>query len=186
MYTPSDFKRGLRIEVDGEPSEVLDWMHVRPGKGGAYYKTRIKSLLDGRVLEKTFRAGEPIPPAGIDQRSMKYIYKDGDDYYFMDLETYEQVFLSSAQLESAMDYLIENLEVTILYFKDRPMGVELPNFVIMKVVHTEPGMRGDTVSGSVTKPATVETGATIQVPLFVEVGDRIRVDTRTGKYIERA
>lgn len=185
MYTPSDFKRGLRIEVEKEPFEVLDWMHVMPGKGGAYYKTRIKSMIDGRVLEKTFRAGESIPPADIEERRMKYIYKDADDYYFMDTETYEQTFLSLEQLGDAVDYLIENLEVSILYFKGQQMGVELPNFVTLTVVHTEPGMRGDTVSGNVTKPATVETNAKIQVPLFVEIGDKIRVDTRTGKYIER-
>lgn len=185
MYTPSDFKRGLRIEVEGEPFEVLDWVHVKPGKGGAYYKTRIKSMLDGRVLEKTFRAGEPIPPADIEQRRVRYIYRDADEYCFMDTETYEQIFLNAEQLGDAVDYLVENLEVSILYFKGRQIGVELPNFVVLTVTHTEPGVRGDTVSGSVTKPATLETGAQIQVPLFVEVGDKIKVDTRTGKYIER-
>ncbi len=186
MLTPSDFRKGLRIEVDGKPYEVIDYVHTKPGKGGALYRTRIKSLIDGRVLERTFKAGEPIPPADIDERPMQFIYKEGNDYVFMDLETYEQISLSADQLGRAVDFLTENLEVTVLYFKGEPLGVELPNFVVMEVVHTEPGVRGDTVSGGGTKPATVETGAVIQVPLFVEAGDRIKVDTRSGKYVERA
>jgi len=186
VLTPSDFRKGLRIEVDGEPFEVLDYMHTKPGKGGAFYRTRIRNLIDGRVFERTFKSGEPIPPADIDERSMQFIYKEGDDYVFMDLETYEQIFLPADQLGGAVDFLSENLKVTVLYFKGEPLGVELPNFVVLEVVHTEPGIRGDTVSGGGTKPATVETGAVIQVPLFIDVGDRIKVDTRNAKYVERA
>jgi len=169
----SDFRRGLKIEVDGEPYIIVDFLHVKPGKGQAFVRTKIKSLVTGRVLERNFRIGESFNEPDLEEK-----------FHFMDTETYEEMILTKEQLGGAEDFLPENITVKILFYRGRPIGVELPNFVELKVVSTTPGVKGDTAQGG-SKPATLETGAVIQVPLFVEEGDTVRVDTRTGEYVER-
>jgi elongation factor P len=161
------------------------FQHVNPGKGGAFVRTKLKSLRTGRVLEKTFRSGEKVPEADIEERKMQYLYLDGDSLVFMDSETYDQISISEEQVGEARKFLKENTDVDIMFFKGVPINVELPNFIVVDVAQTDPGLKGDTAS-NVTKPATLETGAVVQVPLFVKEGESIRIDTRTGEYVERA
>jgi len=184
QVSTSSFRNGLKIEVDGEPYVIVEFLHVKPGKGGAFVRTKLKSMLSGRVVERTFRAGEKVELADVEEKEMQYLYTDGSHFYFMDTETYEQKGLTREQLGEAQDFLVENTKVAVLFFRSEPVGVELPNFVVLEVVDTEPGVKGDTVSGG-SKPAKLETGAVIQVPLFINPGDRIRIDTRTREYIER-
>ncbi|HHY47693.1 MAG TPA: elongation factor P [Firmicutes bacterium] len=184
MISTNDFKTGLTIEVDGEVYQVVDFQHVKPGKGSAFVRSRLKNVKTGYVIEKTFRAGEKLPRAHIEYREMQYLYASGDEYYFMDTGTYEQLTLTREKLGDAIKYLKENMVLGILMYEGAPIGVELPNFVDLKVVETEPGVRGDTAQGG-SKPAKLETGAVVQVPLFVNTGDMIRVDTRTDQYLER-
>ena len=184
MYSTQDFRRGLKIEVDGTPYSVVEFQHVKPGKGGAFVRTKLKNLLTGRVIDKTFRAGEKVDKPDLEQKAMQYLYADGNQYYFMETETYEQSFLTEDQLGESKNFLQESITATILYYQGKPIGVELPIFVELRVLKSEPGVRGDTASGG-SKPATLETGAVIQVPLFINEGDRLRIDTRTGEYIER-
>jgi len=184
QVSTSDFRNGLKIEVDGEPYIIVEFQHVKPGKGGAFVRTKLKNLRTGRVLDKTFRAGEKMPEAEVEERRMQFLYRDGEHYYFMDTNTYEQICLQSEQLGEAKELMPENVIANILFYKGKPIGVELPIFVEVKVAHTDPGVRGDTSAGG-SKPATLETGAVIQVPLFINEGDTIRVDTRTRQYIER-
>jgi elongation factor P len=184
VYTTSDFRKGLKIELDGKPYIIVDFLHVKPGKGGAFVRTKIKNLISGQVLDKTFRASERVEKPDLSEREMQYLYKDGDNYCMMDKETYDQVLLNAPQIGDGKNYLKENTDVKVLLFNDNPIGLELPNFVGLAIVETEPGVRGDTASGG-SKPATLETGAVIQVPLFLNEGDIVRVDTRTGEYIER-
>lgn len=184
MYTTADFKKGLKIEVDGTPFEIVDFLHVKPGKGGAFVRTKLKNLITGRLLDQTFRAGEKVERPDLEEKEMQYLYQEGEHYCLMDNETFEQLLLTAEQLGDSLNYLHDNLNLTVLFYKGQPISVELPTFVALTVTATEPGVRGDTASGG-TKPATLETGAVIQVPLFIEVGERVKVDTRTGTYIER-
>jgi elongation factor P len=184
MYSTAEFKKGLKIEIDGVPYIIVDFQHVKPGKGGAFVRTKLKSLLSGRVLDQTFRSGEKVKRPDLVERGMQYLYREGDSFCMMDNETYEQMMLTQEQVGEARLYLTENLDVKILFFNQQPVGVELPLFVELEVAQTEPGVKGDTAAGG-TKPATLESGVTIQVPLFINEGDRLRVDTRTGTYMER-
>jgi elongation factor P len=185
MYSTAEFKKGLKIELDGAPYVIVDFQHVKPGKGGAFVRTKIKNLVTGKVLDQTFRSGEKVKRPDLVEREMQYLYREGDSFYLMDNETYEQFALTADQLGDAVLFLTENLNVKVLFFNKQPVAVELPTFVELTVVQTEPGVRGDTASGG-SKPATLESGAVIQVPLFINEGDRVKVDTRTGTYIERA
>jgi elongation factor P len=181
----ADFRKGLKIELEGEPYIITDFLHVKPGKGGAFVRTKLKSLVTGNVIDRTFRSGEKVQTPSLEEKTMQYLYHEGDTYHFMDSDTYEQITLAGDLLGEDSNFLQENVEVKILFHNDQPIGVELPFFVELTIVQTEPGVKGDTASGG-TKPATVETGAVIQVPLFLNEGDVIKVDTRTGEYIERA
>ncbi|MFZ5448233.1 MAG: elongation factor P [Thermodesulfobacteriota bacterium] len=184
MYSTAEFKKGLKIELDGVPYMIVDFQHVKPGKGGAFVRTKLKSLLTGRVLDQTFRSGEKIKKPDLIEREMQYLYREGDNFCMMDNETYEQIMLTGEQVGEARLYLTENLDVKILFFNQQPVAVDIPLFVELAVAQTEPGVKGDTAAGG-TKPATLESGVTIQVPLFINEGDRVKVDTRTGTYIER-
>ena len=180
----SQFRNGLKIELDGVPFVIVYFQHVKPGKGGAFVRTKVKNLKTGRVLDRRFRAGEKVEAADIDDRKMQFLYRDGDQLVFMDSDSYDQIPFSNDQVGDAKKYLIENLVVDVLFWRGQPINIELPAFVEAAVTECEPGIKGDTASGA-TKPATLETGAVIQVPLFVKEGERIRVDTRTGEYVER-
>ncbi len=184
MYSTAEFKKGLKIELDGTPYVMVDFQHVKPGKGGAFVRTKLKNLLSGRVLDQTFRSGERVKKPDLMEREMQYLYREGDRYCMMDNESYEQIMLTEAQVGETRLYLIENLDLKVLFFNKEPVGVELPNFVELAVAQTEPGFKGDTAAGG-TKPAVLESGANIQVPLFINAGDRVKVDSRTGGYIER-
>ncbi len=184
MYSTADFRTGLKIELDGKPFTIIEFLHVKPGKGGAFVRTKLKNMITGQVLEKTFRAGEKVAPPNIQEKEMQYLYQDKGEFCFMDTETFDQVFLTVEQLKENRPFLKENTNVKVLIYNDRIMGIELPNFVDLKIVQTDPGIKGNTVTGG-SKPATLESGAVIQVPLFVNIGDIIRVDTRSKEYIER-
>ncbi len=184
MYSTSEFKKGLKIELDGVPFVIVDFQHVKPGKGGAFVRTKLKNLLTGRVLDQTFRSGERVKRPDLMEREMQYLYGEGDRLYMMDNETFEQIMLSAEQVGDGRLFLTENLNVKVLFFNQQPVAVEVPNFVELTVAQTDPGLRGDTATGG-SKPATLESGAVIQVPLFINEGDRVKVDTRTGSYIER-
>jgi elongation factor P len=184
MYSTADFKKGLKLEIDGTPFVIVDFLHVKPGKGGAFVRTKIKNLMTGKVLDQTFRSGEKLKRPDLAEREMQFLYREGDNFFMMDNETYEQLALTSEQLGDAVLYLIENLNLKVLFFNQQPVAAELPNFVELTVAQAEPGVKGDTASGG-TKPATLESGAVIQVPLFINEGDQVKVDTRTGTYIER-
>jgi elongation factor P len=179
----AEFRKGLKIEVDDTPYTIVDFQHVKPGKGGAFVRTKLKHLRLGTVVDRTFRSGEKFELVNFEQRPMQFLYRD-DRFHFMNLKTYEQIALAQEEVGDAADYLKENMEVEILYVDEAPIGVELPTFVELQVVKTDPGLRGDTASGG-SKPATLETGAVVQVPLFIDEGDVLRIDTRTGAYIER-
>ncbi|MDD2485579.1 MAG: elongation factor P [bacterium] len=184
MISTAEFKNGLTIELDGEAYAIIEFQHVKPGKGGAFVRTKLRNAKTGNVLEKTFRAGEKMPRAIIERKRMQFLYESDNQYYFMDVNTYEQDHLTADQLGSSVKYLKEEMMVDILIFDGKLIGVELPSAVELRVAETDPGLRGDTASGG-SKPATLETGAVIQVPLFIEVGDILRVDTRTDSYVER-
>jgi len=184
MYSTTDFRKGLKIEFNGEPYIIVDFQHVKPGKGGAFVRTRLKNLITGNVIDHNFRSGEKVPIPELEEKEMQYLYQEGEDYYFMDTSTYEQIMLTAEQLGESAGFLQEQCLVKVLYYKGKPIGVELPTFVELKVVETEPGVRGDTVSGG-SKNAVLETGKQVQVPLFINVGDVIKIDTRTGEYVER-
>jgi len=180
----SEFRNGLRIEIDGDPFEIAFFQHVKPGKGGAFVRTKLRNLRTGRVVDQTFRAGQRLDEADVEDHRMQYLYQDGDSLVFMDTQSFDQIPFSADQVGDARRFLKENIEVDVLFWKGRPLQIELPNFIEAAIVRCDPGLKGDTASGA-TKPATLETGAVLQVPLFVKEGDRIRVDTRTGQYIER-
>ncbi len=184
MISCSDFRKGLKIEVEGEVFEIIDFQHVKPGKGGAFVRTKLRSLAKGSVLEKTFRAGEKFPEPELGEKNLQFLYTRDKFFHFMDNETYEDVVLSEAEIGDAKDFLGEGMVLKGLFFKGKLLNVELPIFVELKIVNTDPGIKGDTASGG-SKPATVETGARINIPLFVQEGDRVRIDTRTREYIER-
>ncbi|MDJ0787804.1 MAG: elongation factor P [Myxococcota bacterium] len=180
----SQFRNGLKIELDGEPFNMTYFQHVKPGKGGAFVRTKLKNLRTGRVLEKTFRSGEKVEEAAVEDAKMQYLYQDGDSLVFMDTTTYDQLPLPTEAIGDSLKFLQENMEVAVILYKGQAINVELPAFVKAPVTQTDPGIKGDTASGA-TKPATIETGAVVQVPLFIKEGEVIRVDTRTGEYVER-
>lgn len=184
MLSTTDFRRGLKIEMDGVPYEIVDFLHVKPGKGGAFIRTKLKNMINGRVVENTFRSGEKMVKPDLESKEMQYLYREGDEFVFMDMESYEQLHVGSAQLGEKSGYLKDGMELKMLLYKGQPLDLDLPASVALAVTDTEPGVKGDTVSGA-TKPAVVETGITVNVPLFVNIGDRIKVDTRTGDYIGR-
>jgi elongation factor P len=184
QYSTAQFRKGLKIEISGEPLTIVDFQHVKPGKGGAFVRTKMKSLISGNVLEKTFRSGEKVDVPNLEERTMSYLYKDETGYWFMDSETYEQMNLKEDHIGDAIGYLKENVEVGILFHNNKPIGLDLPMFMELAVAETDPGVRGNTASGG-SKPAKLETGKTIQVPLFINEGDIVKVDTRTDEYIER-
>ncbi len=172
------------LKIDGELYSIVEFLHVKPGKGGAFVRTKLKHIPDGYVIDKTFRAGEKVEDVRVERRPFQYLYNTEDLYYMMDLETYEQIPLPKSILEDSLLYLKENMNLTVLMDGDKPVAIEIPTFVELEVTETEPGVRGDTAQGG-SKNATLETGAIISVPLFIEIGDVVKVDTRTGKYIER-
>ena len=184
MVSAGEFKKGLTIEIDGQVWMVVDFQHVKPGKGAAFVRTKIKNVMTGNVLEKSFSPTEKFPRAMVERKEMQYLYSDGELYYFMDNETYDQLPLNKDKVEDALAYVTENMNVTIKFFKGEAFSVEPPNFVELTVTETEPGFKGDTATAG-NKPAIVETGAKVMVPLFISQGDRIRIDTRTGEYMER-
>ncbi len=185
MYSTTDFRNGLKIEFGGEPYVIVFFQHVKPGKGVAFIRTKLKNLKTGAVLENTFRSGDKVDKPDLDEREMQFMYTMENAYHFMDTTTFEQIYLDEEHMGDAAQYMIENLPVKILFYRGGPIGIDLPIFITLQIVETEPGLRGDTVSGA-TKPAKLSSGAVVQVPLFLNVGDRIKVDTRTGTYIERA
>ena len=183
QVSTAEFRRGLKIELDGNPYNIVEFQHVKPGKGGAFVRTKLKHLRLGTVVDRTFRSGEKFATVDFEQKPTQFLYRDAQ-FHFMSLETYEQMALSLDEVGEAANYLKENMEVEILYINGSPFGVELPTFAELRVVKTDPGLRGDTASGG-SKPATIETGAVVSVPLFVNEGDVLKIDTRTGAYIER-
>jgi len=180
----SQFKNGLKIEIDGQPFNITFFQHVKPGKGGAFVRTKLKNLLNGRVVEKTFRSGEKCDEADVEEKDMQYLYHDGESLIFMDVESYDQIPIGDDVLGNAVNYLLENMQVDVLFWRGKPVNIQLPNYIEARVTKSDPGVKGDTSSGA-NKPATIECGATLNVPLFIEEGDLIRVDTRTGEYSER-
>lgn len=185
MIYAGDFRKGITFEINGEPHVVLDFQHVKPGKGAAFVRTKYRNILSGATREEAFNPNDKFPKAHIETKVMQYLYNDGELYYFMDPETYDQIPLAENTVEEAMKYLRENDEATIKFYKGSAFLVEAPNFVDLKVIETEPGVKGDTAT-NVTKAATVETGAVIQVPIFIEEGEVIQIDTRTGDYLGRS
>lgn len=184
MISAGEFRNGVTFELDGSVFKVVEFQHVKPGKGAAFVRTKLKNVITGAVLEKTFNPTDKMPKAQVDVQEMQYLYKDENLYYFMDTETYEQLPINEDLLTDALDYLKDNTMVKVLSYKGSIFGVEPPNFVELEVTYTEPGFKGDSSTGA-TKPATVETGAVFNVPLFINIGDVIRIDTRSGEYMER-
>lgn len=180
----AEFRNGLKMELDGEPYVIVEFQHVKPGKGGAFVRTRIKSLRTGNVIDRTFRSGEKVEVPELEERKMQYLYAADKDRIFMDTQTYEQVSLQEEQLGDSIQYLKENMEIKVLYHKGQPINIETPMFVELTIARTDPGIRGDTASGG-SKPATLETGAVVKVPFYLNEGDTIKIDTRTGTFIER-
>ncbi|MFA5528781.1 MAG: elongation factor P [Peptostreptococcales bacterium] len=185
MISAGDFRKGVTFEINGEPHIVIDFQHVKPGKGAAFVRTKHKNVITGATREETFNPSDKFPKAHIDTKQMEYLYSDGELYFFMDGETYDQVPLTLDQVEDAMVYLRENDIATIKFYKGHAFSVEAPNFVDLKIVATEPGVKGDTAT-NVTKAATLETGAVVQVPIFLEEGEIVKIDTRTNTYLSRA
>ena len=185
MITAGDFRNGVTFDMDGSVFQIIEYQHVKPGKGAAFVRTKIRNVISGAVVEKTFNPTDKFPTAFIERKDMEYLYNDGDLYYFMDQESYETVPIDRSKLGDAFRFVKENMVVKILSYKGVIFGSEAPNFVELLVTQTEPGVRGDTAT-NVTKPATLETGAEIRVPIFINEGEMIRVDTRTGEYMERA
>ena len=184
QYETSQFRNGLKMELDGQPYIVVYFQFVKPGKGTAFTRTKLKNMITGAVIERTFRTGEKVDAADVEDRPMQYMYSDGDFLHFMNTEDYQQVAIPADSLKEEAPYLTENIEVMVLFYKDRPVNIELPNFIEDVIEYCEPGVRGNTATGA-TKAATLACGAIVQVPLFVEQGERIKVDTRTSSYVSR-
>lgn len=184
MISSNDFRPGISIELDGNVWKVVEFLHVKPGKGSAFVRTKLKNAQNGSVVERTFRAGETVPRANLEKRTMQHTYRDGDQFVFMDMETFEEARLSEAQIGDQSKYIKEEMEVNVLYWNDTVLDVELPTSVTLEVTETDPGVKGDTATGG-TKPATVETGAQVMVPLFISIGEKIKIDTRNGSYLGR-
>jgi elongation factor P len=184
MYETSDIRKNLKVLIDGSPYTVVEFQFVKPGKGTAFTRTKFKNLLTGAVIERNIRSGERLEPANVEEKAMQFLYKEGDDFVFMDNSSYEQVSITRNIVGDDHDLLQDNLECAVLFFNERAVGVSLPTFIIVQITATEPGARGDT-TGNILKPSTIETGAEIGVPLFINEGDTIKVDTRTRAYVER-
>ncbi|HBB35110.1 MAG TPA: elongation factor P [Cyanobacteria bacterium UBA8803] len=184
MISSNDFRTGVTIELDGSVWRVVEFLHVKPGKGSAFVRTKLKNVQSGSVVERTFRAGETVPQANLEKRTMQHTYKEGDQFVFMDMETYEESSLSATQIGERVKYLTEGMEVNVVSWGDQVLEVELPNSVVLEVINTDPGVKGDTATGG-TKPATVSTGAQVMVPLFISIGERIKIDTRNDSYLGR-
>ncbi|MBQ5951053.1 MAG: elongation factor P [Lachnospiraceae bacterium] len=185
MISAGDFRNGVTIEYEGQVYQIIEFQHVKPGKGAAFVRTKLKNIVNGGVVEKTFRPTEKCETARIDRKDMQYLYNDGDTYYFMDTETFDQIALNEEKVGDTLEFVKENEMVKICSYKGDVFAIEPPLFVELEITDTEPGFKGDTATGA-NKPATVETGAQVMVPLFVEIGDRIKIDTRTGEYLSRA
>ena len=185
MISAGEFRNGVTFELDGQVFQIVEFQHVKPGKGAAFVRTKLKNVITGATIERTFNPSDKMPNAHVERKDMQYMYNDGELYYFMDVETYDQIPLNSETIGDALKFVKEEVIVKVLSFKENVFGIEPPNFVELKIIQTEPGFKGDTTTGA-TKPATVETGAVIKVPLFVSEGEMIRIDTRTGEYMERA
>ena len=186
MISTNQFKNGNHIEVEGTVFKIIEFQHVKPGKGGAFVRTKLRRASDGAVIDRTFRAGEKFRAVRTEVRRMQFLYRDGSHVHFMDSETYEQLTIPEPVIAGALRFMKESEEVDLLYIDERPADVQLPSAIDLRVTETEPGVRGDTASGGGTKPAVLETGARVQVPLFIDVGQMVRVDTRTGEYVSRA
>jgi len=184
MISAGDFRNGVTFEMDGNVMQIIEFQHVKPGKGAAFVRTKIRNVISGAVIEKTFNPSEKFPPAYVEKKEMQYLYADGDLYYFMDTESYDQIPINKSILTDEFRFVKENMIVRVLSYKGNVFGVEPPMFVELEVTQTDPGFKGDTATGAV-KPATLETGAQIKVPLFVNEGDILKIDTRTGEYLER-
>ncbi len=184
MISSNDFRPGVSIELDGGVWRVVEFLHVKPGKGAAFVRTKLKNVQSGNVVERTFRAGETVPQANIEKSTMQHTYKDGENFVFMDMETYEETALSAAQIGDRVKYLKEGMEANVLRWNEQVLEVELPNSVVLEVTETDPGVKGDTATGG-TKPAILETGAQVMVPLFISVGEKIKIDTRSDSYLGR-
>lgn len=180
----TEFRNGLKIEIDDHPYEIVEFQHVKPGKGSAFVRTKYKSLLNGNVLEKNFRSGDKFVRPDLEERPMQFLYKEGTDYHFMDQRTYDQTFLNEESVGTAKNFLVENTETHILFYRGKAIGITIPNSMDLKVVKCDPGVRGDTVSGAL-KPAELETGYVVNVPLFINEGDVLKIDTRSGAYLTR-
>ena len=185
MISTNDFRTGVTVTIDGDAWQVVEFQHVKPGKGAAFVRAKMRNLCTGAVVERTFNAAERMPKAIVERRAMQYLYKNGDNFVFMDNETYEQSELTKEQLGNAINFLKENMEAKVMVYENRILGVELPNTVELTVVETEPGIKGDTATGG-SKNATLDTGYVVKVPLFINEGDVLRIDTRSCEYIERA
>ncbi len=186
MVSTNQFKNGMHVEVDGTIFKIVEFQHVKPGKGGAFVRTKLKRSADGAVIDRTFRAGEKFRQVRTESRAMQFLYADGTDAHLMDTESYDQIAVPEDQLRESLKWVLPNEAVDVLYIDDEPQDIQLPSAVEMNVTETEPGLRGDTASGGGDKPATLESGVVVRVPLFVNVGDRVRVDTRSGEYVSRA
>ncbi|MEA5463351.1 elongation factor P [Leptothoe sp. PORK10 BA2] len=184
MISSNDFRTGTSIEIDGSVWRVVEFLHVKPGKGAAFVRTKLKNVQTGSVVDRTFRAGETLPQAVVEKSVMQYTYRDGDQYVFMNMETYDESQLSAKEIGPQVKYLKEEMEVTVLKWNEQVLEVDLPNSVVLEVTETDPGVKGDTATGG-TKPATVETGAQVMVPLFISIGERIKIDTRNDSYLGR-
>ena len=184
MISSNDFRTGTTIELDGAVWRVIEFLHVKPGKGSAFVRTKLKAVVTGSVVEKTFRAGEMVPQALLEKSKLQHTYMDGDDFVFMDMTSYEETRLTAKQIGESRKYLKEGMEVNVVSWTEKPLEVELPNSVILEIKETDPGVKGDTASGG-TKPAILETGAQVMVPLFISIGEKIRVDTRNDSYLGR-
>ena len=184
MYSTTDFRKGLKIEIDGTPFEIIEFQHFKPGKGGAMVRTKLRNILNGRVLDNTFRSGEKVERPNLESRDMQFLYHEGEQLEFMDMTTYDQMHMDAEATDGKANYLKDGQECRVLLYNEKPLDIEIPASLVLEVTETEPGAKGDTVS-NVTKPATLETGVVIQVPIFVNIGDRVKVDTRTNGYLGR-
>lgn len=184
MYSTTDFRKGLKIEIDGTPFEIIEFQHIKPGKGGAMVRTKLRNILNGRVLDNTFRSGEKVERPNLESRDMQFLYHEGEQLVFMDMTTYDQMHMDAEATDGKANYLKDGQECRVLLYNEKPLDIEIPASLVLEVTETEPGAKGDTVS-NVTKPATLETGVVIQVPIFVNIGDRVKVDTRTNGYLGR-
>ena len=184
MYSTTDFRKGLKIEIDGTPFEIIEFQHFKPGKGGAMVRTKLRNILNGRVLDNTFRSGEKVERPNLESRDMQFLYHEGEQLVFMDMTTYDQMHMDAEATDGKANYLKDGQECRVLLYNEKPLDIEIPASLVLEVTETEPGAKGDTVS-NVTKPPTLETGVVIQVPIFVNIGDRVKVDTRTNGYLGR-